>query len=115
MVLLSKVFEQHYFKSHNSPKSHLTNNRSLWSNSVEIMSFLESNSPGIFTLCKKNLDGTVAFSIFSVKSKPPLIETDSAIHTHGRPFYVRGDFSLNENSPYNILTILHRIYAWLLL
>ena len=66
MAILSKECKPDNFEPHNSLKLSFTNIRGLRSNFAECESFLESNSPDIFTLCEANLDDSIGFGDFSV-------------------------------------------------
>ena len=73
MAIVSKVYKPDNFEPHNSPKLSFTNIRDLRSNFVECESFLESSSPKIFALCKKNLDDSIDSGNFSVLGYLPWI------------------------------------------
>ena len=91
------------FESQNSLKFNFTNIQCLCSNFVDCESFLESNSTDILALCETNLDDSIDFGNFSVRSYLPLIRKDSSTHMHGLAVYVKdglpfaSDLSL-ENS-----------------
>ena len=52
-------------------------------------SFLESNSPDIFAVCKANLDDSIDSGNFSVMIYLPLIRKDSLTHIHRLAVYVK--------------------------
>ena len=52
-------------------------------NFVDCESFLESNSPDIFALCKTNLDDSIDSGNFSVRGYLPIIQKDSTTHMNG--------------------------------
>ena len=56
---------------------------------VECESFLESNSPGIFSVCETNLDNLIDSGNFSVIGYLPLIRKDSSTHVHDFAVYVK--------------------------
>ena len=90
MTILSKGCKPDNFEPHNSLKLSFTNIRGLRSNFVECESFLESNFPDILALCETNLDDSIDFGNFPVKSYLPLIRKDSIItHMHGIGVYVK--------------------------
>ena len=89
MAILSKACKLDNFESHNSLKLSFMNIPGLHSNFVDCESFLESNSPDIFGLCEKNLDGTIDSGNFSVRGYLPLIRKDSSTHIHSLAVYVR--------------------------
>ena len=94
MAILSKACKPDNFEQHNSLKLSFTNVRGLRSNFVDCKSFLESNSPGILTLCETNLDGSIDSGNFFVRRYLPLVQKDSSTHMHGLPVHV------NEGLPF---------------
>ena len=72
--MLSKVRKPDNLESQNSLKLSFTNIRGLHSYFVGNESFLEPNSPDIFTLCETNLEESIDPKNFSVRGYPPLIE-----------------------------------------
>ena len=89
MAILSKVCKPDNFESYNSLKLSFTNTWGLCSNFAEYESFLESNSPGIFTLCETNLDDSIDSGNFFVRGYLPLIWKDFVTNLHGLAVYVR--------------------------
>ena len=90
MVILSKASKPDKFESHNnSLKRSFTNIQDLCSNFFDCESFLETNSPNIIALCKKNLDDSIDSGNFSVRVYLPLIRNDSSIHMHGLSVYAK--------------------------
>ena len=89
MVILTKECKPDNFESHNSLKLSFTDIWGLCSNFVDYESFLESNSPDIFTLCKTNLDDSIDSGNFSVKGCLLLIWKDSTTHMHGLAVFVK--------------------------
>ena len=87
-MAISKACKPDNFESHNSLKLSFMNIQGLRSNFVDCESFLESNSPDILALCETNLDDSIDFGNFSVKSYLPLIQEDSSTHMHGLAVYV---------------------------
>ena len=83
MTVLSKGCEPDNFEPHNSLKFSVTNIWGLRSNFVECGSFLESNSPDILGLCKRNLDDSIDSGNFSSRGYLPLIRKDSITHMRG--------------------------------
>ena len=67
MVILSNVRKSDNFELHNSPKLSFNNIRGLCLNFGGCESFLESNSPDIFTLCETNLDDSTGSGKLSVR------------------------------------------------
>ena len=61
----------------------------LCSNFLECISFLESNSPDILTLCETDLDDSIDSGKFSVRGYLSLIRKDSITHMHGLAVYVK--------------------------
>ena len=61
----------------------------LYQNFVGWKSFLESNYPGILTLCKTNLKDASDFSNFNVRGYLLLIQEDSVTHMLGVPDNVK--------------------------
>ena len=72
MAILSKACKPDKFESYNSLKLSFANIQGLCSNFVDCESFLESNSPDIFTQCETNLDDTIDSVDFSVRGYLPL-------------------------------------------
>ena len=70
-------------------KISFTNTWRLPSSFVDCKSFLESNFPDIFALCKTNLDDLIESGNFSVRGYLPLIHKDSSIHMHDLAIYVK--------------------------
>ena len=95
MAILSKGFKPDNFELHNSLKLSFTNIWGIRSNFAECESFLESNSPDIFTLCETNLDDSIDSGNFCVRGYLLSIWKDSATHMHGFAVYVRKDFLLH--------------------
>ena len=89
MVILSKASKPDKFESHNSLKLSFTNIQDLCSNFVDFESFLETNSPNIIALCKKNLDDSIDSGNFSVRVYLPLIRNDCSTHMHGLSVYAK--------------------------
>ena len=97
MAILSKGCKPDKSESHNSLKlsllniKNLTNILGLRSDFVECETFLESNSPDIFALCKTNLDDSIDSGNFSLRGYLPLIQKDSIsiTHMHGLAVYVK--------------------------
>ena len=89
MAILSKGYKPDKFELHDSLKLSFTNIRGLCSNFVQCESFLESNSPDIFTLSETNLDDSIDSGNFSVRGYFPLIRKDSIIHMHGLAGYLK--------------------------
>ena len=58
-------------------------------NFVDCEFFLESNSPGILTLCETNLDDSIDSGTFSVRGYLLVIQKDCTIHMHGLAVYVK--------------------------
>ena len=58
-------------------------------NFVDCESFLESNSPDIFALCKTNLDDSIDSGNFSVRGYLPLIQKDSSTCMRGLAIYIK--------------------------
>ena len=73
MTILSKACKPDNFESHSSLKLSFMNIRGLRSNFVDCKSFLESNSPDNFSLCKTNLDDSIDSGSFSVRGYLPII------------------------------------------
>ena len=61
----------------------------LCSNFLECISFLESNSPDILTLCETDLDDSIDSGKFSVRGYLSLIRKDSITHMHGLAVYMK--------------------------
>ena len=78
-------------------KLSLTNIRGLHSNFVECESFLESNSPDIFTLSETNLDDSTDPGNFSVRGYLPLIRKNCFTHMDGLVVYVKKGLSFARN------------------
>ena len=72
MAILSKACKPDNFELYNSLKLSFANIQGLCSNFVDCESFLESNSPDIFTQCETNLDDTIDSVDFSVRGYLPL-------------------------------------------
>ena len=89
MTILSKACKPDNYDSHICLKPSFTNIRNLYSNFFSCQSFLESNSPDIFSLCKTNLDDLKDSGNFSVRGCIYLILKDSSTHMHGLVVYVR--------------------------
>ena len=89
MAILSKGSKPDNFKSHKSLKLSFTNIQGFRSNFVECESFLESNSPDILFLSDTNLDDSINFGKFSVRSYLTLIQKDYVTHEHGLAVYVK--------------------------
>ena len=89
MVILCKACKPDNFEQHNSQKLHFTNIRGLCSNCVDCESFLESNCPDSFALCKANLDFSIDSGNFSVRGYLPLTRKDSTTYMHGLAVYVK--------------------------
>ena len=65
---------------------------SIWGlrlNFVDCEFSLESNSPGILTLCETNLDDSIDSGTFSVRGYLLVIQKDCTIHMHGLAVYVK--------------------------
>ena len=77
MTIFSKEHKPGNLGSHNTVKCSFSNISSLWTNFIEYKSFLKSNSPDILILCETNMDGSIDFSNFSVKSYLSLIQMNS--------------------------------------
>ena len=60
-------------------------------------SFLESNSPEILALSKKNLDDSIDSGNFSVRGYIALIQKDSVIHMHGLVVYVKEELPFAQD------------------
>ena len=58
-------------------------------NFIDCESCLESNSPGILSLCETNLDDSIDSGNFSERGYLPLIRKDSSTHMHGLAVYVK--------------------------
>ena len=80
--------------NHNSLKLSFTNIWGLCSDFVDCESFLESNSPNILALCKKNLNDWIDSGNFSVRDYLPLIQNNSTTHMHGLAVIRRKDLLL---------------------
>ena len=78
-------------------KLSFTNIWGLSSNFVDIEFFLEPNSPDIIALYETNLDGSVDFGNFSVRSYIPSFRKDSTAHMHGLAVSVKEHFLLQRN------------------
>ena len=65
------------------------NIQGLCSNFVECKSFLESNSPDIFALCKTKIDDSIDSGNFCVSGYLVLIWKDSINHMHDLAAYVK--------------------------
>ena len=89
MTILSKGCKPDNFEPHNSLKFSVTNIRGLRSNFVECGSFLESNSPDILGLCKRNLNDSIDSGNFSTRGYLPLIRKNSITHMRGLAIYVK--------------------------
>ena len=89
MVILCKACKPDNFEQHNSQKLHFTNIRGLCSNCVDCESFLESNCPDSFALCKANLDVSIDSGNFSVRGYLPLTRKDSTTYMHVLAVYVK--------------------------
>ena len=117
MAILSKGCKPDSFESYNSLKLNFTNIQRLHSNFIDCESFLESNSPDILALFKKNLDDSIDSDNFSVRGYLPLIRKDSATHMHGLAVYVKEklpfgqDLSL-ENSVNSYLCFQLTLFWW---
>ena len=85
MAILLKACTPDNFESRNSLKLSFNNIQGLRSNFVDCESFLESNSPDIFAICKTNLDDSIDSDHFSVRGYLTLIQKDSSTHMHGLP------------------------------
>ena len=83
IAILSKGCKVDSSKSHDSLELGLTGIQVLCLNFVQCESFLESNSPDILALCKKNLDNSIDSGNFYVRGYLPLNWNDSTHHTHG--------------------------------
>ena len=95
--MLSKVCKPDNFESRNSLKLSFTNIRGLRSNFADCESFLESNSPGILTLCESNLDDSINSDNFSVRGYLLLIRKGSSTHMHGLAVYVKEGLPFARN------------------
>ena len=83
MAILSKAYKQGNFQSQNSLKLNFTNVLGNHSNFVGCKFFLKSNSPDILALRETNLEGSINFSKFSVRSYGPF----AVVHVKDRlPF-----------------------------
>ena len=118
MVILSKACKPDNFELCNYLKLSFTNIRGLRSNFVDCEPFLESNSPDILALCETNLDDSIHFVNFSVRSYLPLIRKDSSTHMHGLAVYVKEglpfarDFSIENSTDSYLcfrLALLHSV------
>ena len=89
MTILSKGCKPDNFEPHNSLKFSVTNIRGLRSNFVECGSFLESNSPDILGLYKRNLNDSIDSGNFSTRGYLPLIRKNSITHMRGLAIYVK--------------------------
>ena len=92
MVILSKTSKADNFESQNSLKLSFTNIWGLYSNFVDFIAFLESNSPDILALCEANLDDSIDSGNLSVWGYLPLIRKDSSIHMASFGFIARPKF-----------------------
>ena len=84
-------------KPHNPLKFSFTNIQGLSSNFVECESFLESNSPDIFALCKINLNDLIDYGNFSVRRYLPLIRKNCVTHMHGLAVYLKEELPFAWN------------------
>ena len=73
MAILAKICKPDKFEPHSSLKLSFANIPGLCSNIVECESFLESNSPEIFSLCETNMDNSIDSDNFSVRGYHPLV------------------------------------------
>ena len=78
---------------HYSLKLSFTNIRDFRSNFVDCKSFLEWNSPDIFTLCMTNLNDSIDSGNFSVRVYLILIWKDSSTYMRGLAVYVKEELS----------------------
>ena len=124
MAILSKACKPDNFESRNSLKVTFTNIWGLRLNFVDCESFLESNSPGILSLCETNLDNSIDSGNFSMRDYLPLIRKDSGTHMHGLAVCVKERFPFTwdlslENSADSYLcfrlAILHSVYYFFFL
>ena len=99
MPILWKGCEPDNLESHNFLNLIFTNIWSLCSNFVDCKSFLESNSPDILALCKKNLDESINSGNFSVRGYLLLIRKDSATHMHGLGVYEKEGLPFARDLP----------------
>ena len=118
MAILSKGCKPDNFESHNSLWLSFTNIWGPYSNFVDCVSFLESNSPAILNLCETNLDDSIDSGNFSVTGYLPLIRKDSTTHMHDLAVYVKEglplarDLSLETSADFYLyfrLTLLHSV------
>ena len=89
MAILSKAHKQGNFESQNSVKLSFINVRGSHSNFVGCKFFLKSNSPNILALHETNLEDSIDFSNFSVRSYLPLIRKYSLTNMYGLVVYVK--------------------------
>lgn len=68
MAILSKVPKPDNFESQNPLRLSFTNIQGLYSDCIECLSILESNSLDIFALSETNLDDSIDCSNFSESS-----------------------------------------------
>ena len=82
---------------HYSLKLSFTNIRGFCSNFVDCKSFLESNSPDIYTLCVTNLNDSIDSSNFSVRVYLILTWKDSSTCMRGLTVYAKEELSFARN------------------
>ena len=83
------IYKIDNFESQNFLKLCFTSIWGLRLNFVDCEFFLESNSPGILTLCETNLDDSIDSGTFSVRGYLLVIQKDCTIHMHGLAVYVK--------------------------
>ena len=97
---LSPYYQKHVNQiilAPNSPKLIFTNIWGLRAISVDCESFLESNSPGILSLCETNLDDSIDSGNLSVRGYLPLIQKDSSTHIHCLAVYAKEGLPFAQN------------------
>ena len=83
------IYKIDNFESQNFLKLCFTSIWGLRLNFVDCEFSLESNSPGILTLCETNLDDSIDSGTFSVRGYLLVIQKDCTIHMHGLAVYVK--------------------------